>query len=577
MAVSFQGLTTGVQTDQLVAAILAQEGQSVQRMLDKQTYNQSRTAALNTIRKDMNSLSTSLAAMKDRLNARTVTSTDISNVYVSATATGAAAGNYDLKVNQVATRGRLAPVTDPGINGGLPTLSVVDPAAAIFDSAKASFAVQGTDGVIKTFELTNNSLNGLRDAINSSSAGVTASVVNTGTGTGTKAYQLVISAKETGTGSGTGGVVSLATIDNQTGDPATHLIAALNLGIAGGSVTDPWGTTPTLFTGGLTSSAATTAQDAKFVLNGIELTRQTNVVKDAAEGMTFTLKQGLQAGTTSLTVAQDKAAATSGLQDVLSKYNILRNDYKTAATATKAADGSIVQGPLSGDQTVGSYLSQIHSALTAALSGPTGGSTITSAANLGISTGADGSLSLNVSTFQAAFDKDPTAVQSLFNFTGSSTSGAVSLKESTAKTTTGSVSFNISSYVSGGAVTGTFTVNGTPYSLSGSNGVLKGDAGTPLEGLSVSVLGIGTGTLNLTRGGGQKVQDLISSFTASGTGGIQQALTNIVNQNKSLDAQVAQGQARLDRRKVVLQRKFSSMETAVAQMKAAVGGLGGLG
>lgn len=570
MAVSFQGIGTGIQTDQLVAAILNQEGQSVQRMVDKQALNKLRGTALLSLRKDMSSLSTSLAGLQDKFNARTVTSTDTNGVYVSATANGASVGNYDLSVTSVATRGRLAPTMSLDVPPVPTNLSVADPAAAIFTSSRASFAVKGTDGVIKAFELTNNSLNGLRDAINASGAGVTASIVNSGTGS--NPYQLVISAKETGTGT-TGGVVTFAAIDNADTGGATVINAGL--GITGGTLSGTFGT-PTGLTGGLTN-ADNLAKDAVFTLNGIQLTRKSNVVSDAADGVIFTLKQGGQTGTTTLTVAQDKASATSGLQDVLSKYNALLKTYNAAATSTKDSSGAIIKGALAGDESIRSLLNQVRSALTGTISGPTGSATLTSLTNLGVSTGADGALSLNVSTFQAALDKDFSAAKNLFTFAASSTSGAVSLKEATSKTTTGSVGFSISQYQSGGAVTGTLTFNGTDYSVSGTNGTLSGPAGSPLEGLTVSVLGTGSGTLSLTRGGGQLARDLISGFSTSGTGAFSVALANLETQNKALSDQVTQGQARLARRKIVLQRQFSKMETAVASMKAAVGGLSGLG
>ena len=552
MAVSFQGITTGIQTDQLVAAILAQEGQSVQRMVDKQAFNKLRTTALQSVRKGMSDLSTSLAAVQDRFNARTVTSTDSNGVYVTATANGAAAGNYDLKVNQVATRARV-------VLG-----STTDPSTAITGlSAGAEFAVQGTDGTIKTFTLANSSLNGLRDAINASGASVKASIINTGDVT--VPYKLVISAKDTGTG-------------GATGTDTIRLVAKLPadasaIGIADGTV-DNWAA-PTTISNGLFSQGSDVAVDAKFNLNGVDLIRHSNVVSDAADGITFTLKQGsLTPPTTTLTVALDKTAATTGLQDVLSKYNALRKTYLAAATSTKDASGAIVPAPLSSDQTTRSLLSQIQIALTGPLEGISSGS-LTSLSQLGVSTGADGSLSLNTSTFQAALEKDPKAVQNLFTFSTSSSSGALALREATSNTQTTTLHFDIQSDGAGGFL-GTFNSGANGTNIASVNGTFSG-LGVPYEGLTLNVLGAGSGDLNLARGGGQKARDLISQFTSGGTGGIAQALSNIDVQTKALDQQIAQGQARLDRRKLVLQRKFSAMETAVAQMKAAVGGLSGLG
>lgn len=566
-AISFQGLASGLQTDALVNAILAQEGKGLTALQARQTRNKMRTSALTSMKTAMSTLSISLAALQDKFNARTVTSTDSNSTYVTASASGAASGNYDLSVSTVATKGRISPT----LSGGIPTnLAVADPAAAIFSSPKASFAVRGTDGVIKAFELTNNSLSGLRDAINASGAGVTAAVINTGTGA--TPYQLVITAKETGTGT-TSGVVTLAAIDNEdlsatTVDPA--------LGITAGTLSGTFAA-PTALTGGLQSGASETAKDAVFTLNGIQLTRKTNVVSDAADGVTFTLKQGGQIGSTTLTVAQDKTTATNAMQEVITKFNSLLKIYKDAATSTKDKDGSIIQGALANDATSRTIISQIRAALTGTSSGLPGSATFQIPASLGIKTMADGTLSLDTAVFQAAIEKDPAAAKRLFTISGESSNGVLAFQGGGANTATGAIAFTIDSYTAGGAVSGTFsgTKNGTPFSigLTGSNGVLIGAIGTALEGLTVAVTATGTGTLTISRGAGQAARDLITSLSASGSGSLANSLTNIENNNKTLATQIDSAQSALDRRKKVLQQQFSKMEVAIAQMRATVGNL----
>ena len=245
-------------------------------------------------------------------------------------------------------------------------LSVASTSDAIFTGAKASFAVRGTDGVIKAFEVTNNSLNGLRDAINASGAGVSASIINVGSGA--KPYQLIITAKDTGTGTTTG-VVTLAAIANADATPYTMDGA---LGITAGTLTGIF-SSPTVLTGGLGSDiSGIKAQDSVFTLNGTQLTRKTNVVSDAADGVTFTLKQGGQTGTTTLTVAQDKATATAGMQDLLTKFNALVKTYKDASTATQDANGTILPAPLTGDATSRDLVAQIRSTLTGSSAGLSG-------------------------------------------------------------------------------------------------------------------------------------------------------------------------------------------------------------
>ncbi len=563
-ALSFQGLSTGLQTDALVNAILAQESKSLQGFEARQTRNNAKTTALNSMKASMNTLSISLAALQDKLNARTVTSTDANNAYVTATASGSASGNYDLTVSTVATKGRIAPTL---VNGVPQNLAVANPATAIFSSPQASFAVRGTDGVIKTFQVTDNSLNGLKNAINASGAGVSAAIINTGSGS--TPYQLVISAKDTGTGV-TGGVVTLAAINNADGSGTTVDPA---LGIATGTLTGTFGA-PTDLTGGLTSGVAETAKDAVFTLNGIQLTRKTNVISDAAEGVTFTLKQGGQTGSTTLTVAQDKATATAGMQDVITKFNALAKIYTDASTATKDPNGTILPAALSGDATSRAIMAQIRTTLSGASSGLPGTSAFQNAASLGVKTNPDGTLSLNTTTFQAAMEKDPAAAMRLFTFSGDSNNGILAFQSGTDKTATGTVTYTITKDVSG-TYTGVFTgtANG-PVTLTSTNGTFIGGAGD-LEGLTLKVTGEGSGTLNLSRGSGQAVRDLITNYQASGSGVLAKALTNIQTQNKTLEDQIAAANSALERRKLVLQAQFSKMEVLIAQMKSSAGSLSG--
>ena len=651
---SFQGLSSGLQTDALVNAIIQQEGQPVQRLQDKQTANNNRTAALQAMGTNLTALSTSLASLgTTSFSSRTVSSSDTTATYVTATASGAAAGNYDLLVAQVATKGQISPTLSyPGTSttpsaltftaasaktavgavgftttydtlagtvsgtftvggknytlngtiaggsgsltgaagtplegltvsvtaagsgtlnlaGATPTnLAVTDPlATSIFTGATATFAIQGTDGVVKTLTLagTNNNLYSLRDAINalgtadpavpgSKGLGVLASVVNTGNGA--NPYQLVLTAKDTGTGT-TNGVVTVADI---TAGGATN-----TLGIGAGSVDSL--TAPTLITGGLASSGAGVAQDARFSVNGIQLTRKSNTVTDAVDGVSFLLKQGGQTAPTTLSVALDKGGMTTAMQDVVSKFNALVTAYKTA---------SATGGALANDSTARSIITSVRAALGGVPAGLATGATYRSAASVGLTTNQDGTMSLDTTAFQAALDKDPEAVKRVFVSSGQSTNASVGFILSSSKTTTGSVGFNITSYTAGGAISGTLTVNGTGYAVSGNNGVVWGAVGTPLEGLALKVQGTGTGTLNLSRGVGQATKDLVYGMTAPGSGSLATVLSNISAVNVTLAHQITDGQARLARRKTMLQNQFSQMEAAVGQLQALGQSLSGI-
>ncbi len=571
---SLNGLGTGIDTTALINAIVAQDGTGVTRLKAQQTLNNSKVTALASMKTELTGLVTSMAALQDKFIAPVVTSTDSSNTYVSATAGPGTSGSYDVTVSTVATRGRLSANLD---SNGLPTdLSVLNPSDSVKSpvfttGTSATFAVQGTDGNIYKITLDNssNTLNGLRDQINAvAGSSVTASVVNTGKGA--NPYQLVVMAKNTGTGS-TGGLVTIADITGM-GEDGTAGPINNNLGISAGASTD---SLATKLAGGLSSvKDGAVATDANFTVNGISLTRSSNLVKDVVDGLTFTLKQGGQTGVTTLTVGQDTAGATAAVQDFITKYNTLVKDYKTASTATKNADGSIAQAPLSNDATTRTLMNNLRSMLAGASAGLSGTSTYKTLASVGVTNQPDGSLYFNTYAFQQAMNTDPASIQDLFTFSGSSTSPSVSVTGGGTQTATGSVGFTITRNVGDGTLWGTLTpqngVASDPIQVI--NGTLSG-TGT-LAGLSLSVSGTGTGTLTLSRGAGQAASDLLSAFTST-TGGIANLLKTINTQNANLVTQIAHGQSLLDQETANLKNKFAQMEATVGQMTATSGSLFG--
>ena len=564
---SLNGLSTGIDTTALVNAIVAQKATGLNRLKAQQTLNNQKTTSLISIRTEISTLLTSLGALSDKFNARAVTSTDSNNTNVTASATGNVSGSYDLTVSTVATRGRLSASLDG--SGNTLNMAVASPSNAslspIFTTGTpATFALQGTDGTVYkiTLDDASNTLNGLRDKINAvAGSSVTASIVNMGKGA--NPYQLVITAKDTGTGS-TGGKVSFADITANDG-----VTSANNLGILAGTVDNL--ATPTKITlGGLTSSGTGIATDANFTLNGINLTRSTNVVKDAVDGLTLNLKQGGQTGTTTLTVGQDTAGATTALQTVITNYNKLVADYKTASTATKNSDGSVALAPLSNDATTRTLMNSLRAAMQGGSAGLSSGATYKLLSSVGVTNQPDGTLALNTYSFQQAMNNDPASVQSLFNFSGTSTSPVVTVKSGSSQTTTGSVDFAITD-TGGGVLEGTLTQGGTTVaSLPVTNGIL---AGTGIfAGLNLGVTGTGTGTLTLSRGAAQAAWDFASTYTGT-TGGIANLLSTITSQNTNLVSQISQAQSRLNQETADLKEKFAQMEAIVGQMKSTTGSL----
>src|SRR6266849_5226381 len=134
-----------------------------------------------------------------------------------------------------------------------------------------------------SLDAAHNNLNGLRDAINGLNAGVTASVI--GTGTGATPYYLSISANSTG-------LNAITLFDDPAG---ANTQKALN---------------------------GSSGANADFYVNGAHVTSQTNVFSNVIPGVTFTIVgQTSGAEAVTLSAASDSTQLSNALQDFVSKYN----------------------------------------------------------------------------------------------------------------------------------------------------------------------------------------------------------------------------------------------------------------
>src|SRR4029077_4773724 len=106
---------------------------------------------------------------------RTATSSD-SSILSAATSSSAVSGVYNLRINTIATANEIA-------SQGFDSLS------SIISQGSLQLKIGNASTTI-TVDGTNNTLQGLANAINTSGAAVTANVVNDGSGDGQQGYRL---------------------------------------------------------------------------------------------------------------------------------------------------------------------------------------------------------------------------------------------------------------------------------------------------------------------------------------------------------------------------------------------------
>lgn len=130
--------------------------------------------------------------------------------------------------------------------------------------------------------------------------------------------------------------------------------------------------------------------DAKFTLNGVNLTRSSNTVTDALTGVTLSLKatQDTGDGNVTLTIGPDVGAIRTELDTFISDYNDV---IKYMNLKTTSSSG--VRGELAGDFTFRNLLVQMRTFTASGVTGVTDSSK-DRLAFLGVTTADDGTISV---------------------------------------------------------------------------------------------------------------------------------------------------------------------------------------
>ncbi|MBX3683454.1 MAG: flagellar filament capping protein FliD [Thauera sp.] len=377
MALSASGLGSGLDIKGLVSQLMAVERQPMTVLARKEASFQAKLSAFGQIKGSLSALQTAANALKDASKfSASKASVGSDAGFAASTASGTAAGNYAVQVEQLAKTQRLATSAstsfDP-VDGTADTPQTLEIrfGKMVAGSFQPGETVDGSftpdAGAAKTLSFTGSSIEDLRDAINKGDLGVSASIVDNGA-----AKQLVLTGKNTGADQAfsIGGTVGL----NYTP------------GADAGSSSDP-------------VYRLQSSQDSRVNIDGIVIGRGTNTVSGAIEGVTLTLSKETEKAT-SLSVAEDYSGARSAIDAFVKAYNDTQGTLKnlTAYNAeTKTAS------MLTGDSTARSIQSQVRNLVGGALSGLGDTSRL---ADIGITFGKDGKLAVDGSKLDAAL-KDP--------------------------------------------------------------------------------------------------------------------------------------------------------------------------
>ena len=296
------------------------------------------------------------------------------------------------------------------------------------------------DAVTITIDSSNNTLEGLRDAINNADFGVQANIVNTGSG-----FKLSLLAAS-GAGNEIEMVVAEAGGTPSNTDTADLSRFAFNTGVAD-----------------FADVETQKGNDAQLTLNGLTVFRSSNTVTDLVEGLTLDVLQAAPGETVTVTVEEDKTFAEQNIRDFIGAYNEFLNAvdplFDVSTQINDAGEEESVVGSLANDSLAKSVLSRIRSTIASAIPG-LGNSNFTSLTNVGIRTELDGSLSINEEEFTDAFADRFEDVQKLFAPQTDSSSSDISVNSFKDSTAAGDYDIVISTPPSQGYLTGGAIDNG---------------------------------------------------------------------------------------------------------------------
>lgn len=369
MAITASGIGSGIDVASLVSQLVAAEGKPAAFRLDnKEARLQSDLSAYGTLKGALSKFQESVKALNDLKSFQQRSSVSSKPELFSATADiTAVAGTYNIEVVQLAQAAKMR-------SGDGEFTSATD----IVGTGTLAISL-GSDSFQITIDSSNQTLEGIRDAINSASdnPGISASIISVDGGT-----QLVFASNKIGAEN---------TID---------IVATDDDGADGFDLSR-------LATASL--DTVQSAQDAIIKVDQQQVTRGSNTFSDVIQGVSFTLKKADVGTTETLTVALNTDSVKGKVNTFVAAYNSLVETMKTLSSYD--ADTGTSSGSLIGDSILRGVQSQVRQALTSSVDGLTFGTL----AEIGVKTNKLGKLEINSEKLDKVLASDFGAVAQLFS------------------------------------------------------------------------------------------------------------------------------------------------------------------
>lgn len=440
-SITSTGLGSGLDINSIVTAIVdAEKDPATSKITTASAEATAKISAYGILNSELSSFKSSYKelAYTSSFSATTSTSSD-SDILDVTLGFGAETGQWQFEVKQLAQAQTLVSaesnqfttLTDE-IGEGIIKLSFgtynEDGSSFTADPDKTFETITISNEVDPATGLSNNSLEGLRDAINKkdSNYSVTASIINDG-----EHYRLILTSKETGKESAveiTATSLTGEAIDTGTGlDRFTYSASNKNM------------------------TQTVVAQDAEITMNNISITSPTNKVSSVIQGVTLNLKDAEVGKKVTLNIESDTSEVKEKINAFLENYNkaIAKMSELTAYNSSDSSSNGI----LNGDSTVRNIQNMMRGVLNTPMDHIQG--SIRSFADLGMLTQRDGTLELDETKFAAALENDLAGIADFFTATGVASDANILFDSHTSSTVPGTYDIKVTQLATQGALAGT--------------------------------------------------------------------------------------------------------------------------
>ncbi|MDE1146665.1 MAG: flagellar filament capping protein FliD [Azospirillaceae bacterium] len=528
---------TGLDYSALVAAAVAARETRADSIDTEVTNNETKISAYEDFQTLLNNLATAAEALSNPVSSTATNLFSERTAYLSGGSTdvsasdmlgvtvddGTATGTHTVVINQLATAEKLgggtqtSQTTALGLTGSL--------TIGLSGGSTATLTVASTDS-LKDIVNNINKLTGTTD--------VAASIVQVSS----SSYQLVLTATDEGepiefTNDSSGIMTSLG-VTNSDGSYADELTAA---------------------------------QGSDIEVDGIDISRTSNIISDVLDGVTLDLYTAVPDSTISMELTANLSAIKTGISTFVTAYNAVR-DFISVQQATGTDGTPASSAVLFADSDVRSISTSLQDALNM-----TFGSY--SLSSLGITFNTDNTLAIDSTTLDSALADNLNDLETLLGYNFSSSSTSLSLLAN--PDSTSSMSFGLQITMNDDGTIASAGVDGDTSLFNVSGNLITGAAGTQYAGMSMVYTGAESQTVNVSVSAGLADIMYTTSDNAANvdTGTLQTNIDNLTSYDTDLTSQAddirSQAEAygtQLTTYYAQLEAQASSAQTLLKTLKA---------